>query len=73
MREGERPFTQLTLKGLFGGRLLRRRNSSFRNDDGECELLLKIQGERGMPAVFMHCTCFCSLRVTWAVLRTHCL
>ena len=62
MREGERPKTPLSLKSLFNGKLLRRRNSSFRNDDGECELLLKIQGERGMPAVFMHCTCFCSLR-----------
>lgn len=54
MREGERPKTPLSLKSLFNGKLLRRKNSSFRNDDGECELLLKIQGERGMPAVFMH-------------------
>ena len=59
MREGERPKPPLTLEGLFERKLLRRRNSSFKNDDGECELSLKIQGERGMPAIFMHCICLC--------------
>ncbi|KAL4064669.1 hypothetical protein V8B97DRAFT_1875874 [Scleroderma yunnanense] len=52
VREGERRGPSLTLEGLFGNRLLRRRNSSLKNDDG-CELSLKVQGERGMPAVFI--------------------
>ncbi|KAG6332360.1 hypothetical protein ID866_6725 [Astraeus odoratus] len=57
MREGERRGPQLTLEGLFTNDLLKRKNSAVRHDDDDdddaCELLIQIQGERGMSAVFM--------------------
>lgn len=55
IREGKRQQPPLTLEGLFERKLLQRRNSSIKSDGGECELSLKIQGERGMPTVFMQC------------------
>lgn len=53
MREGERRGPPLTLKELFGNKLLKCSGSALRDGDDECELLLRIQGERGLPAVFM--------------------
>ncbi|KAI6046518.1 hypothetical protein EDC04DRAFT_1479360 [Pisolithus marmoratus] len=53
MREGWRRGPPLTLKGLFDNRLLKYSGSERHDSDDDCELLLRIQGERGQPAVFM--------------------
>lgn len=56
LREGERSPPQLTLEDLFGNGLLATSdNATWRKED-ETKLMVLIQGEKNMPAIYMHCT-----------------
>ncbi|KAI6168878.1 hypothetical protein EDD17DRAFT_1465130 [Pisolithus thermaeus] len=53
LREGGRRGPPLTLKELYDNGQLQYSGSEHRDSSDDCELLLRIQGERGQPAVFM--------------------
>lgn len=53
LREGVRRGPPLTLKGLYDNGQLKYSGSERGDSGDDCELLLRIQGERGQPAVFM--------------------
>lgn len=63
LREGERWPSQLTLEGLFGNRPLTTSNDSSWRKEDETKLTVLIQGEKNMPAVYMHGTCPVILRL----------
>ncbi|KAI6004264.1 hypothetical protein EDD15DRAFT_2360562 [Pisolithus albus] len=53
LREGVRRGPPLTLKELYDNGQLKYSGSERGDSGDDCELLLRIQGERGQPAVFM--------------------
>lgn len=60
MKEGERRQPQpVTLKELFVHGLLAHSNNATWGEEDEMRLTLLIQGEKNMPAVYMHGTCSC--------------
>lgn len=66
--EGERRTHQLTLESLFENRLLTRSNDATWRGEDETRLTVLIQGEKNLPANFMHGTCH-----RWLIGFTHVL
>ena len=60
---GGRRMPQLTLEDLFGIHLTRSNNATWRKEE-DARLTVLIQGERNMPAVYMHSTCHSTLART---------
>lgn len=56
LREGGRRLPHLTLEGLFESKLLTRSDDSTWRKEEETKLTVLIQGEKNMPANYMHCT-----------------
>ncbi|KAH0832042.1 hypothetical protein J3R83DRAFT_12949 [Lanmaoa asiatica] len=54
LREGERSPPQLTLEDLFESGLLTRSDDATWRKEDETKLTVRIQGEKNLPAIFMH-------------------